>query len=143
MQSSINTHNITVKLDLDKNILVDGYENELTQCLINIFNNAKDAMIEKNIENKLLFISTSKIKGEACIKIRDNGGGIANELLEKIFEPYFTTKHQSQGTGLGLHMTYTLISNGMKGTIEASNVSYRYEGKNYKGAEFKVTLPLS
>ena len=62
-------------------------------------------------------------------------------MLPNIFEPYFTTKHQSLGTGLGLHMTYNLIVEGMKGTIEASNVSYEYNEYNYIGAEFLISLP--
>ena len=68
---------------------------------------------------------------------------IYKDILPKIFEPYFTTKHKSQGTGLGLHMTYNLIVDGMAGTIEAYNVRYLHNGKNYTGAEFTITLPVS
>mgnify|MGYP000462164104 CR=1 FL=1 len=77
------------------------------------------------------------------ISLKDNGGGIPNDILPKIFDPYFTTKHQSQGTGLGLNMTYKLIVDGMNGTIEANNVNFDYENKEYKGTEFMITLPLS
>ncbi|MGB3751034.1 MAG: ATP-binding protein, partial [Arcobacteraceae bacterium] len=60
----------------------------------------------------------------------------------KIFEPYFTTKHTSQGTGLGLHMTYNLIINGMNGSIEANNVVFTYKTNNYTGTEFVIAIPL-
>ncbi|MEA3553231.1 MAG: ATP-binding protein [Campylobacterota bacterium] len=157
VEGSIKTHNINMILDLQEDIKIDGYENELTQCLINIFNNAKDELIKKdtnvsfdstnkknyNNEDRLIFITTSTNKDKAIIKIKDNGGGILKDILPKVFEPYFTTKHQSQGTGLGLHMTYNLIVDGMNGTIEATNDSFEYGGKNYTGAEFIITLPLS
>ncbi len=125
-------------------IKVNGYKNELTQCLINIFNNAKDILIEKQKDkNKFVFISTSiENNDNVVIKIRDNAGGIPQEILPKIFEPYFTTKHQAQGTGLGLHMTYNLIVDGMNGTVEANNIKYVHNDQEYVGAEFKITLPF-
>ncbi len=118
------------------------YKNELIQCLINIFNNAKDILVEKNIENKFVFISISLQEDKAIIKIKDNGGGIPENIINKIFEPYFTTKHQSQGTGLGLHMIYNLIVDGMSGSIEANNIEYKYNDKKYIGAEFTIILPI-
>jgi len=130
-------------LDLEDDISVNGYPNELIQCLINIFNNAKDALKEKNIEDKFIFISTFVEGEKAIITIKDNAGGIPEEVLPKIFEPYFTTKHQSKGTGLGLSMTYTLIVDGMNGTIKANNVSYIYNNKEYLGVKFSIALPFN
>ena len=142
VEGTIKSNNINIILDLQEDIKIDGYKNELIQCLINIFNNAKDAL--KNIEvNKYIFISSAIKNDNAVIKIKDNAGGIPNDVLSHIFEPYFTTKHQSQGTGLGLHMTYNLIVDGMKGTIEVSNTEYEYKEKKYKGAEFVITLLLN
>ncbi|MCK5111214.1 MAG: cache domain-containing protein [Arcobacteraceae bacterium] len=142
VEGSIKSYHIKIILDLEEDIKIDGYENELTQCLINIFNNAKDILNEKEVKDKLIFITTSIHDGNAIIKIKDNASGIPNDILPKIFEPYFTTKHKSQGTGLGLHMTYNLIVDGMGGNIEANNVSYEYKGKSYTGAEFIIILPL-
>ena len=142
INGSIKTNNIIVIQDIQEDVKFDGYENELTQCLINIFNNSKDVLVEKEVEDKFLFISTFIDDNKGIIKIKDNAGGIPQDVLPKIFEPYFTTKHKSQGTGLGLHMTYNLIVDGMGGTIESSNVTYEYKGKEYKGAEFKISLPL-
>ena len=144
VEGAIKIHDINMILDIDTNIQIDGYENELLQCLINIFNNAKDILNEKVEENKLVLISTS-IEEEkiVVIKIKDNGGGIPEDIINKVFEPYFTTKHQSQGTGLGLHMTYNLIVDGMGGTIEVQNVTYEYEDIEYTGAQFVISLPMS
>ena len=141
VRGSIGNYNIKIILDLKEDIKIDGYENELTQCLINIYNNAKDILKEKIENNRVIFISTSIENDNTVIKIKDNGGGIPDDILSKIFEPYFTTKHKSQGTGLGLNMTYKLIVDGMNGTIEASNIEYQYNEKKYIGAEFIIILP--
>ncbi len=143
VEGSIKTHNIKLILDLQEDIEINGYENELIQCFINIFNNAKDILKEKVPNNKLLFITSNIKEDQVIVTIKDNAGGIPNEILPKIFEPYFTTKHKAQGTGLGLHMTYNLITDGMKGTIEAHNVNYKYNEEDYTGAEFVIMLPLS
>ncbi len=143
VEGTIKSHNINIILDLEENININGYQNELIQCLINIFNNAKDVLEDKKIDNKLIFISSVTKGNNVTIKIKDNAGGIPNDILPKIFDPYFTTKHKKQGTGLGLHMTYNLIVDGMNGIIEANNVSYTYNGKEFNGALFKITLPLN
>ncbi len=143
VDGSIKSHNIKMVLDLQEDIKIDGYQNELTQCFINIFNNAKDILVEKEIEDKFIFISAFIEDNKAVIKMKDSGGGIPEDILPKIFDPYFTTKHKSQGTGLGLHMTYNLIVDGMNGTIEATNVDYKYDGKDYIGAELIISLSIS
>jgi len=102
----------------------------------------KDAFKENNIQDRFIFISTSIKNGNAEIIIKDNAGGVDSKILPKIFEPYITTKHQAQGIGLGLHMTYKLIVEGMNGTIEARNTTYQYNHNNYDGAEFIINLPL-
>ena len=143
VKGSIKSHVINIILDLDDTIEINSYDNELTQCFINILNNAKDALKDKKIKNKYIFMSTHTSETKAIITIKDNAGGIPDNIINKIFEPYFTTKHQSQGTGLGLHMTYKLIVDGMGGTVEAHNVEFKYDGTEYVGAEFIISLPLS
>ena len=143
VDGSARKYNIKFILELDDDIKIDGYENELIQCFINIFNNAKDVLKEINEDNRYIFITTFiDDKSNAVIKIKDNAGGIPIEIIEKIFEPYFTTKHQSQGTGLGLNMTYNLIVDGMNGIIEANNENYSYLDTKYSGAVFTITLPM-
>ena len=144
VKGSSQNNNINIILDLEDNIEINGYKNELIQCLIIVFNNAKDALIENIIssDKKLILISTFEKEGKAIIKIKDNGGGIKENILPKIFEPYFTTKDESKGTGLGLHMASNLIVDGMNGTIEVHNVNYKYDNKSYNGAEVIITVPL-
>jgi two-component system NtrC family sensor kinase len=136
VESSTKTNEITVELELNDYIEINGYENELIQCFMNIYSNSKDALLENKIKNKKLTIITSRKNNQAIIEIRDNAGGIPSKIINKIFEPYFTTKHQSQGTGLGLHMTYNLVVDGMNGTITVKN------DKKFSGALFIITLPL-
>jgi PAS domain S-box-containing protein len=143
VDGTIKNNNINIILDLEKDLKIDGYQNELTQCLINIFNNAKDALKENIQDQRYIFITTKKDKNQIIIKIRDNAKGIPQNIIQKIFDPYFTTKHQSQGTGLGLHMTYNLIVDGMNGTIEVRNVGFKYKSNYFTGAEFIIKLPIS
>jgi PAS domain S-box-containing protein len=143
MHSTIKKYNIKTILNLKEDTTIKGYPNELIQCFINIFNNSKDALVENMPEDdRYVFIEEKTTKDKIIITIKDNAGGIPQNVLLRIFEPYFTTKHKSQGTGLGLHMTYKLIVEGMDGSIEASNVHYEYEGKKYTGAEFTIAIPL-
>ncbi len=142
VDASIKSNEIKVILDIDKEIKINGYDNELTQCFINLFNNSKDALNRNKKTNRVIFITVSLEEQNVVIKFRDNGKGIQEKIISKIFEPYFTTKHKSQGTGLGLNMTYKFIVNGMEGSIVARNVNFKYKDEEQKGAEFTITLPL-
>ena len=132
-------------IEIIKNIQeteIESYENELIQVIINILNNAKDAL--EKIENpKYIFIDIYKEKGQLVIEIKDNANGISDNIINKVFEPYFTTKHKSQGTGIGLFMSEELVVKHMNGRICAKNVSYEYNGKEYRGAQFTVKLPIN
>jgi len=140
ISATIKSCDINLILNIDADIQINGYENELIQCYMNIFNNAKDALQEK--KEKLLFLSSYMKEDKVVISIKDNAGGIPLDIIAKIFEPYFTTKHKFQGTGLGLHMTYNLIESGMGGNIEVFNRTFWYEDKQHTGAEFLITLPI-
>ncbi|PLY09923.1 MAG: hypothetical protein C0626_07610 [Arcobacter sp.] len=142
LEGSLKKYDIKIILNNEVDITVNGYQNQLVQCLINIVNNAKDALRDNNIEKKYIFISTNIIDNNVEIIIRDNANGIPKQIITKVFEPYFTTKHQSQGTGLGLHITHDLITS-MHGTVIVRNVKYKYNDEEYNGAEFKTTLPIS
>ena len=133
-----------------------GLENELVQAIVNILNNANDALEKTQDQERLIFIDVNKV--DCCINpdtstmqkcdcmeiiIKDNAGGIDESILNRVFEPYFTTKHQSQGTGIGLYMTREIILKHLDGNITVSNIEYEYEGVKYKGAQFKIVLPTS
>ena len=142
VKESIHTHDITVEVEIPDTLVIHGYKNELIQCLLNLYTNAKDALEIRRPEPKLIRISAEIDEETLRIRFLDNAGGIPEEILPKIFDPYFTTKHQAQGTGLGLYMTHKLITEGMGGQIAAANTSFSYRGKVFTGALFTITLPL-
>ena len=122
-------------------IEIETYNNELVQVLLNILNNAKDAIIiSSKYEKRLVFINVELKDDFVSINILDNGGGIPKEIIDKIFEPYFTTKHKSQGTGLGLFMSYKIVNESLNGLLKVQNKEFEYEGEKYFGAEFKIEL---
>ena len=127
--------NLINNIDYTNPIKINLVLGELVQVIINITNNAKDILIEKNIENPWIKLDLQKLDDKAVLIIEDNGGGIPDDIMPKIFEPYFTTKHQSQGTGLGLHMSYKIITESLKGKLYAKNTE--------NGAKFYIELPLS
>ena len=121
-------------IDYENKINISMITGELQQVLINILNNAKDILLEKDTDNTWVKLELKKTNSKAIITVEDNGGGISDNILPKIFDPYFTTKHQSQGTGLGLHMSYQIITDSLKGKLYVENTN--------NGAKFFIELPL-
>ena len=113
--------NIKIKLDCPEDIKYKGFENDFKHVLMNLINNARDAMEERNIENGRISIRVYHEKDELVIAVQDNAGGIPKPILKNIFEPYFTTKHKTKGTGLGLYMSKNMVER-VKGTIEALSI---------------------
>lgn len=138
---TIRNNNIKIILDLQKDIELNSYENKLVQFFINMFNNSKDIFEKTKQNDKLIFITTYTKDNNIFIIFKDNGGGIPDNILTKIFEPYFTTKHQSTNTGLGLHMIYNFIVNHMKGDIQVENSNFIYNTQSFTGANFCICLP--
>ena len=141
LKSAFFENKISVIEDIDE-IVLFGYETELIQVLINILNNSKDALLNTNDKERVVFIEAKRENQKIVIKIKDNAGGIDSEILEKVFEPYFTTKHQSQGTGIGLYMCEEIIYKHMNGHIDVSNVEYEYNNNKYKGALVLIILDI-
>ena len=99
-------------MNIKKDATIKGYFNEFSQVLINLINNSNDAFCNQKVKNRLIYIEIdTSFDGDAIIKVCDNAGGIDKTILDKIFEPYFTTKHSSVGTGLGLYMSEMIIKN--------------------------------
>jgi len=142
VNSSIKNNNINLILEIKDDLEIKGFENQLIQAFINIINNAKDSIKENVLKDndKLIFIQTEKFEGGLSITIKDSGSGIKNEIIDKIFEPYFTTKHQSIGTGIGLSMVHQIINDHHYGKIEVSNVTFNHNEKKYTGACFKISF---
>lgn len=133
LEPTLRRHDIRVELACNGNPGAYGHENEFSQVIINIINNAKDAMLEHSVQAPTIRITISDGDALSRIRICDNGGGVDPKILDKIFDPYFTTKFQSQGTGIGLYMVKMIMEKSMNGRIEVEN--------NYEGACFLLTLP--
>jgi PAS domain S-box-containing protein len=142
VSGSVKSNDIDIHSNVENGLKFKGYPNELIQCYMNIYNNSKDAFIINQIKHRLFFIDCFKKGNKIIITFKDNAGGIPKNMLSKVFEPYFTSKHQSLGTGLGLYMTRNLIVESMNGNITAENVSYSYGSDNYDGALFTIELPV-
>ncbi|WP_419774829.1 cache domain-containing protein [Halarcobacter sp.] len=122
---------------------IKNLENEFIQVVINILNNARDELVKKAFEEeKTIFIDVLKKKDTIEISIKDNAGGIPEDILPRVFEPYFTTKHKSQGTGIGLYMSQEIIRKNMNGQIFVENIDFNYNNSDYRGACFTIKLPI-
>jgi PAS domain S-box-containing protein len=118
---------------------IHGHQNELKQVFLNLINNAKDAIIEKREkglgdpeEKGTIAFDFEKSGEKVIIRILDNAGGIPEDIMDRVFEPYFTTKEQGKGTGIGLYMSKVIIENNMSGKLTVRNIN--------GGAEFKIEL---
>ena len=133
VSSSLKSDKINVDINIDKSIKLRTYQNEYEQVILNILKNAKDALIEKNIKNPQIKITAYEEKEYVVLFIEDNAGGITVEPKGKIFEPYFTTKDDSNGTGIGLYMSKIIVDKNMKGKLRVRNTN--------SGAKFGIHLP--
>jgi len=140
LDATILENNIKIINTIKDDIFITSLQNEFKQALINILINTKDALLLE--KNKFIFIDIETKNNSVVLNIKDNGGGMDEYILTKIFEPYFTTKHQSRGTGLGLYVSFDIISNILQGTLEVENKKFIHNDKEYKGAQFIVTLPF-
>ena len=133
MVESIYTNN-NIKIDFysEKEYHTVSYPNELGQAILNIINNAKDALIEKDSDDKYIHITLEETRENIIINITDNAGGIEDKIIDKIFDPYFSTKTEKNGTGLGLYITKIIIQEHMDAKIRVQN--------NDNGATFKIYL---
>ena len=131
----LESHRISINVEYSERALeVYGSTGEFKQVIINLLNNARDALIEKNPPDPAIMIRIFGDDTYGAVSIQDNGGGIAPEVIGRIFEPYFTTKEEGKGSGIGLYMSYAIIRTKMGGMIEVSNVE--------DGTLFTLTLPL-
>ncbi|MFT5835982.1 MAG: two-component system C4-dicarboxylate transport sensor histidine kinase DctB [Sulfurimonas sp.] len=121
IESSLRYHEIKVDFMIIKDSRVLGHKNEYSQVILNILNNAKNVLLERNIKDPYIKIEIKVGDDFAIVKIGDNGEGIDKKILEKIFEPYFTTRHKTQGTGIGLYMSKVIIENNMSGYLNVKN----------------------
>ena len=122
MTESVYTHNkITIVEDIQTQGGVMGYPNRCSQALLNIINNAKDALVANEIENKTITLTLKELSEHISLSICDNAGGIPQDIIYKIFDPYFSTKDKKNGTGLGLYMSKAILEDQMDAQINVNN----------------------
>jgi C4-dicarboxylate-specific signal transduction histidine kinase len=132
VEAGLTSQNIIIHLEADQDIMLTGFPNEYSQVLLNLLTNSRDAIKGSGVLAGIITISLYDRNGQSCTSVRDNGGGIPADVIDKIFEPYFSTK--DMGTGIGLYMSKMIIERSMNGTIEAKN--------SESGAEFVIVTPI-
>lgn len=142
VESSLKHNYIELIIDILNDSKIEGPFTEAIQAIINILNNAKDAIILNQPQERVIKVIIDKVDNFAVIIVQDSGNGISEDILNKIFEPYFTTKHQSQGTGIGLFMTREILMKHLNGKIEVTNSKFQHNDLECFGALFKILLPL-
>jgi len=128
----LSSKNIQFVCDIDPSITALVYSNELKQVLINIVNNGREAIEHSKRKDKYIIVSCENNEHHCTISIEDTGGGVPLHIIDKIFDPYFTTKFESQGTGIGLYMAKMIIEKHFLGKLSVHNTA--------KGACFELRL---
>ena len=132
IEDSMDANNIELQLDLHSNTVVKIHENEFMQVILNILNNAKEQLVNKSVEHAHIMVKNYDEDGYSILEISDNAGGIDEAALPNIFDPYFSTKLEKNGTGLGLYMSKNIIQDYHNGSIIAKN--------NKEGALFVIKI---
>jgi signal transduction histidine kinase len=132
IEESLKGQKINIALNFEGDSMVNGYPNEYAQVLLNILMNARDAMIGHNGDDARILIHAFIEGGKSVVTISDNAGGIADEIIGRLFDPYFTTKGPDKGTGIGLFMSKTIIEKSMGGRLTVRNTG--------NGAEFRIEV---
>ena len=132
VEAAFNELQLKIEVLADPEIVIFGCPNEYSQVVLNILVNAKDAILERSIAQPKLAVRLFREDGKAVLTIADNAGGVAPEIMDKIFDPYFTTKEPDKGTGIGLFMSKTIIEKNMNGMLSVRNTE--------DGAEFRIEV---
>ena len=135
LSSTLRFYNIEVVKEIIDDVEIYDYENEFSQVLLNIITNARDALVSNKIEKPIIKVNVSKIENNVIVKIKDNANGINEEIIDRIFEPYFTTKGKGNGTEIGLYMSKLIIEKNMNGKLTVKN--------DNNGAVFIITLNIT
>ncbi len=134
VEASFRNHQIAVDWqESGEEVFTYGFPNEYSQVLLNLLGNAREAILQRQMADGSVTLRLARADGHAVLTVRDNGGGVPEEVLPKIFDPYFTTKEK--GTGIGLYMSKMIVEGNMDGSIGARNVE--------NGAEFSIVTQLA
>ena len=132
ISAALANHEIKVELEEDDGVTAFGYQNEYAQVLLNILSNAREACVERGTAAPVIKIRITREQERSVVSIRDNCGGIADDVMPKIFDPYFTTRSPDRGTGIGLYMSKIIIEQNMGGHLTAANTE--------DGVEFRIEV---
>ena len=135
IDAALYNQNISLDLQVEDNQMIYGYKSEFSQVILNLINNAKDVLFELKVPNPKIIVKTQTRKEFVMVNVSDNGGGIQKDIMEHVFEPYFTTKDEGKGTGIGLYMSKMIIEENMNGYLSVVN--------NDLGAEFTILVPAA
>ena len=135
LSSTLRFYNIEVVKEIIDDVEIYDYENEFSQVLLNIITNARDALVSNKIEKPIIKVNVSKIENNVIVKIKDNANEINEEIIDRIFEPYFTTKGKGNGTEIVLYMSKIIIEKNMNGKLTVKN--------DNDGAVFIITLNIT
>ncbi|XPV67885.1 MAG: sensor histidine kinase [Halarcobacter sp.] len=140
----LDKYNIAHTIDIKKDVIINGFYNELSHVILNLINNSKDALVDKECcVRKEIKVILKPYNSKVVINFIDNGGGIPDDILPKIFEPYYTTKYKSAGTGIGLYMSKQIIEKHMNGSIECKNIKNTQPlCEDCKSTLFIIEIPL-
>lgn len=141
----LNQEAISLHFIIKEDIEIFGFKNELIHVLLNLITNSKDVLCEKSeLSEKIIHIIVKQGKETIFITVIDNGGGIKNDIIPRVFDPYFTTKHKSVGTGIGLYMSKQIVEKHMNGKITCKNIRHKLGGKEfYACTSFTIAIPKS
>jgi len=136
--------NIYHEIEIKKDVMINGFYNELSHVILNLINNSKDALMNKECcIRKEIKIIVKPLNSKVILHFIDNGGGIDEEVLPKIFEPYYTTKYKSAGTGIGLYMSKQIIEKHMNGSIRCKNIKNpQPQCEDCKSTLFIIEIPF-
>jgi len=133
---------IKVELSIEDKLYINGNRYKFIEIILALINNSKEVVSTLKSVEKIIFIDVKKQLDKCVLRIYDNAQGISPEIIDRVFEPYFTTKHKSQGKGLGLYLVKKSIEELFKGTINISNIDFMHNQKKQKGAHIEIVLPL-
>lgn len=133
VEASFKAHGIELVVDVSQNVEICGFANEYSQVLLNLLTNAKEAIMAHNVAHGRIVVRLRREETQGCVTVSDNGGGISEQVISRLFEPYFSTKEG--GTGIGLYMSKMIVENSMGGHIGVRNIA--------EGAEFSIVVPLA
>jgi len=133
VDAQFKNHNIEITVNCEDELNIKGFQGEFSQVILNLLNNAKDTLLERNTTTPIIAINAHNVPNGINITIHDNAGGISADIINKIYDPYFTTKEEGKGTGIGLYMSKMIVENNMQGKLYAYNDS--------EGANFVIEIP--